>query len=57
MAFVLTHPVSAIRGSAALHAGLRAATRWRARHTLTPQQRANLYVSRMPPAMVTHSAA
>lgn len=49
MAFVLTHPVSTIRGS------LRAAGRLRTRRNLTPQQRAGLYVSRMPVAMVTAS--
>jgi hypothetical protein len=45
MAFALTHPVSRIRVSPRL-------ARWRARHTLTPQQRANLYVSRMPPGVL-----
>lgn len=62
MAFVLTQPVSSIRGSdlrirasALLHAGRRAAERWRSRYVLTPQQRANLYVYRTPPAVLAAS--
>lgn len=56
MAFVLTHPVSSIRGSVMLHAGRRAVNRLRARHVLTPQQRADLYVSRMSPAVLAASS-
>lgn len=51
MAFVLTHPISTIRGSAIR----RAAGRLRTRRTVTPQQRANRYVSRMPTAVITAS--
>lgn len=55
MAFVLAHPVSTVRCSAALRAGRRAATRLWARRNLTPQERANLYVGMTPPAVVTAS--
>jgi hypothetical protein len=54
MTFVVTHRVSTIHGSM-LHAGRRAAGRFRARCNLTPQERANLYVSRMSPAVITGS--
>jgi hypothetical protein len=54
MTFVVTHRVSTIRGSM-LHAGWRAAGRVRARCNLTPQERADLYVSQMSPALITTS--
>jgi hypothetical protein len=54
MNVVVTHRVSTIRGSM-LHAGRRAAGRFRARCNLTAQERANLYVSQMSPAVVTGS--
>lgn len=54
MTFVITHRVSTFRNSM-LHAGRRAAGRLRARSNLTPQERANLYVSRMPLAVITAS--
>jgi hypothetical protein len=54
MTFVVTHRVSTMHWSM-LHAGRRAAGRFRARCNLTPQQRANLYVSRMSPAVITAS--
>ncbi|QZA17889.1 hypothetical protein K3U93_01175 [Mycobacterium malmoense] len=38
-----------------LRAGRQLATKLCARRALTPQERANLYVSRMPVAMVTAS--
>lgn len=50
MAFVVAHRVSPM-----LHAGRRVAGRLRARRNLTPQERANLYVSRMAPAVITAS--
>lgn len=38
-----------------LRVGRLLADKWHARSTLTPQERANLYVSRMPIAVVTAS--
>jgi hypothetical protein len=58
MAFVLTQRfsgVSRVRGRAMLRAGRLLATKLCARSTLTRQERANLYVSRMPIAVVTAS--
>jgi hypothetical protein len=55
MAFVLTHRVSKFHGRSKLQTGLRRAGRFRRRLNLTPQERANLYVSRMPLAVVTAS--
>ena len=49
-----THPSGARRGSV-LRAGRRAMGKVRARWNMTPQERANLYVSRMPIAVVTAS--
>jgi hypothetical protein len=54
MTFVVNHRASTIRSSM-LHAGRRAAGRMLARCNLTPQERANLYVSRMPLAVITAS--
>jgi len=58
MAFVVTHRLSGasrVRARSVLRAGRLLATRLCARRTLTPQERANLYVSRMPIAVVTAS--
>ncbi|HEX5253049.1 MAG TPA: hypothetical protein VFW69_04080 [Mycobacterium sp.] len=58
MAFVVTHRFSAasrMRGRSMLRAGRLLANRFHLRASLTPQERANLYVSRMPIAMVTAS--
>lgn len=58
MAFVVTHrlsTVSRVRGVSMLRAGRLLANRFHRRARLTPQERANLYVSRMPIAMVTAS--
>jgi hypothetical protein len=52
MTYVVTSRVPTISGSV-LHAGWRAAGRFRARCKLTPQERANLYVSQMSPAVIT----
>lgn len=58
MAFVVTHrfsTASRVRGASMLRAGRLLANRFHRRARLTPQERANLYVSRMPIAMVTAS--
>ncbi|WP_156738137.1 hypothetical protein [Mycobacterium scrofulaceum] len=58
MAFVLTHRVTGRaggRGRALLRSARLLATKLHARSTLTPQERANLYVSQMPIAVVTAS--
>ncbi len=53
MAFAFAHPVSTGYGRAHLRTGRRMAAWLHRRFTLTPQERANLYVSRMPIAVVT----
>ncbi|WP_406817902.1 hypothetical protein [Mycobacterium sp. M23085] len=58
MAFVVTHrfsTASRMRGRSMLRAGRLLANRFHLRACLTPQERANLYVSRMPIAVVTAS--
>jgi hypothetical protein len=55
MTFVLTHRVSTFHGRTKLLSGLHVAGRFRRRFNLTPQERANLYVSRTPIAVVTAS--
>ncbi|WP_156745091.1 hypothetical protein [Mycobacterium sp. 1165178.9] len=58
MTFVVTQRFSAsrrMRGRSMLRAGRLLAHRFHLRTSLTPQERANLYVSRMPIAMVTAS--
>lgn len=58
MAFVVTHRFSAVpsgRGRSMLRAGRLLADKLHLRGNLTPQERANLYVSRMPIAVVTAS--
>ena len=58
MAFVITHrfsTASRMRGRSMLRAGRLLANRFHLQAGLTPQERANLYVSRMPIAMVTAS--
>jgi hypothetical protein len=58
MAFVTTQRVSGflrLRERSMLSAGRVLAKRLRARCTLAPQERANLYVSRMPIAVITAS--
>ncbi len=58
MTFVVTHRLSVVakgRGRSLLRSGRRLTSRLHARCTLTPQERANLYISRMPIAVVTAS--
>ncbi|MEB4209179.1 hypothetical protein [Mycobacterium sp. 94-17] len=58
MTFVLTHHFSArsrLRARSMLRAGRLLTNRFHLRARLTPEERANLYVSRMPIAMVTAS--
>ena len=58
MAFVVTHRVSGVtrlRAPSMLRAGRLLVDKLCARRTLTPQERANLYVSRMPIAVITAS--
>ncbi|KBZ67935.1 hypothetical protein K875_00480 [Mycobacterium [tuberculosis] TKK-01-0051] len=58
MAFVITHrfsTASRLRGRSMLRAGRLLANRFHLQASLAPQERANLYVSRMPIAMVTAS--
>jgi hypothetical protein len=58
MAFVGTHRLTDIargRGRSLLRSGRLLAGKLHARSRLTPQERANLYVSRMPIAVITAS--
>lgn len=58
MTFIVGHRLTARkRGTSRsmLRVGRLLADKWHARSTLTPQERANLYVSRMPIAVVTAS--
>jgi hypothetical protein len=58
MAFVVTHRLTGPqrgRGRSMLRVGRLLVSKLHARSTLTPQERANLYVSRMPIAVVTAS--
>ena len=58
MAFFVTHSLSGLtRGSgpSLLRSGRLLAGKLHARRRLTPQERANLYVSRMPIAVITAS--
>jgi hypothetical protein len=55
MAFVLTQCISAFHGRTKLLSGRHVAGRFRRRLNLTPQERANQYVSRMPIAVITAS--
>ncbi len=58
MAFVVTQRLSGLtrgRGRSLVRSGRLLASKLHVRSTLTPQERANLYVSRMPIAVVTAS--
>ena len=58
MVFVVTHRLSGLtrgRGRSMLRTGRLLANKLHARSRLTPQERANLYVSRMPIAVITAS--
>jgi hypothetical protein len=55
VAFVITQHISSARESAMLHSIRRAANRLWGQHKLTPQERANLYASRTPVAVITAS--
>lgn len=55
MALVVTQGFSIAPGSTKLHASRHLMSPLRARRNLTPQERANLYVSRMPLAVITAS--
>jgi hypothetical protein len=58
MAFVVAHRISGasrLRGQSMLRAGRLLMKKLCAGRNLTPQERANLYVSRMPIAVVTAS--
>jgi hypothetical protein len=55
MAFVLTHRVPTFHGRTKLLSGHGVAGRFRRRFDLTPQERANLYVSHTPIAVITAS--
>jgi hypothetical protein len=58
MAFVVTQRLTGLtrgRGRSMLRAGRLLANKLHVRSALTPQERANLYVSRMPIAVVTAS--
>ncbi len=58
MAFVVTHRLSGLTkgcGRSLVRSGRLLTSKLHVRSTLTPQERANLYVSRMPIAVVTAS--
>ena len=58
MTFVVAHRHSgftSLHGRSILRAGRRLVNKLRVRRRLTPQERANLYVSRMPIAVITAS--
>jgi hypothetical protein len=55
MAFVVAQRLSTVLGWTKQYASRRAASWLRARHNLAPQEGANLYVSRMPSAVITTS--
>ena len=58
MAFVVAHRLFGLtngRGRSLLRSGRLLASKLHARSRLTPQERANLYVSRMPIAVITAS--
>ncbi|MBW0012514.1 hypothetical protein [Mycobacterium sp.] len=55
MAFVISRRLTGQRTRSMLRAGRLWADKLHLRSTLTPQERANLYVSRMPIAVVTAS--
>jgi len=55
MAVVFENGVSTVRGHAMPSAVRRVIARFRGALNLTPEERANLYVSRMPIAVVTAS--
>lgn len=58
MAFVVAHRLPGLKrgpSRSMLRVGRLLAGKWHARSALTPQERANLYVSRMPIAVVTAS--
>jgi hypothetical protein len=55
MTFVVNHRVSTVLGWTKSHASRRVVGRFRRRRNPTPQERANLYVSRMPVAVITAS--
>jgi hypothetical protein len=58
MTFVVTHRLTGLtrgRGRSMLRSARRLVSGLHVRRTLTPQERANLYVSRMPIAVITAS--
>jgi hypothetical protein len=55
MAFVFAQSLSTVHGRTRLHRGRRIAAWLHRGLNLTPEERANLYVSRMPIAVITAS--